>query len=161
MEGYECNAVRGMRRLLARGAVRIASVEYSSVALKVHNCSSTRLGDLMGQYGFGVTTPLPTCAKEAHWFGCDLVMGWGRSPCGWVSVHAPAAHGAVNMASTSTRTQPAKSANQRSIEQELQIQSAREAQSHQECIPKRAGGKAPREAGRTSGSMSGRHGRST
>lgn len=77
VEGYECHAIRGLERLLRRGAVAFAAVEFAERGLRVQGCTSKRLAALLTEYGFPLAPTLPKCAQS--WFpaGCDLMAAFG------------------------------------------------------------------------------------
>jgi len=52
VEGFECAALRGMRRLLAAGAIQTAKLEVFDDALRAQGCSGVELQRLLSTSGF-------------------------------------------------------------------------------------------------------------
>ena len=68
VEGFECNALRGMRRLLAAGAVQTAKLEVFDAALRAQGCSGVELQRLLSESGFRLYPTLPDLEEaRCHW----------------------------------------------------------------------------------------------
>ncbi len=71
VEGFECRALHGMRRLLGAGAVKTVKVEVFESALRAQGCSGSRLQQLLLSSGFRLFQSLEQLALV----GCGRVPG--------------------------------------------------------------------------------------
>jgi len=67
VEGFECNVVRGMRRLLSAGPVQTIKFEVFDIALQAQKFSGVQLQSLISESGFRLYRTLDTL-KEV---GCS------------------------------------------------------------------------------------------
>ena len=83
VQGFECRAVRGMRRLLRTGAVRSLTAEFANNWLGPQGCSSDELLRLLASVGFGANPASPPGCIYSR-YGCDLTLHWrAPSTCVW------------------------------------------------------------------------------
>ena len=83
VQGFECRAVRGMRRLLRTGAVRSLTAEFANNWLGPQGCSSDELLRLLASVGFGANSASPPGCIYSR-YGCDLTLHWrAPSTCVW------------------------------------------------------------------------------
>ena len=89
VQGYECKALLGMRRLLTAGVVRAATLEMADTWLKPNGCSSDLLLGLLSSFGFLVDVrDTPRCIYGRY--GCDMTFRWrGVDRCRWEHPHDP------------------------------------------------------------------------
>jgi len=71
VEGFECRALHGMRRLLGAGAVKTVKVEVFESALRAQGCSGSRLQQLLLGSGFRLFQSVEQLALV----GCGRVPG--------------------------------------------------------------------------------------
>ena len=95
VEGFECNVVRGMRRLLSAGSVQTIKFEVYDVALRAQNCSAVELQRLISENGFHLYRTLDTL-KEARCRGSADSLHRNHKPLSPNRLHG-GSHTAYNL----------------------------------------------------------------